>query len=109
MKSGKVLLSVLAGAAAGATIGILFAPDKGINTRKKISKKGEDYLGSLKIKFEDFLVSATNELEYAKSEAGDLLNKGKEKAEDVKAKAVEIKEKAGEIKNSVNEKLSTHF
>jgi hypothetical protein len=43
MSSGKVLLGVLAGVAAGAFLGILFAPDKGLNTRKKIVKKGEDY------------------------------------------------------------------
>ena len=36
MKSGKVLLGVLAGAAAGALLGILFAPEKGTKTRKMI-------------------------------------------------------------------------
>ena len=41
MNSGKVVLGVLAGLAAGAALGILFAPDKGTATRKKISKKGE--------------------------------------------------------------------
>ena len=97
MNSGKVLLGILAGLATGATLGILFAPDKGSNTRKKISKSGEDYLNNLKNKVEDFLVKATNELEYVKGEAEDLLDKGK-------AKAQEVKE---EIKNKTNEKLST--
>ncbi|NLO02771.1 MAG: YtxH domain-containing protein, partial [Bacteroidales bacterium] len=43
MSSGKVFLGVLAGAAAGALAGILFAPAKGSKTRKRILKKGEDY------------------------------------------------------------------
>lgn len=50
MSSGKVLLGVLAGVAAGALIGILFAPDKGTETRKKIVEKGEDYVDGLKEK-----------------------------------------------------------
>jgi gas vesicle protein len=55
MSSGKVLLGILAGAAAGALLGILFAPEKGSVTRKKILTKGEDYADELKEKFGEFV------------------------------------------------------
>jgi gas vesicle protein len=50
MSRGSIILGVVAGVAAGALIGILFAPDKGDSTRKKIIHKGEDYVGNLKEK-----------------------------------------------------------
>jgi len=55
MSSGKVLLGVLAGVAAGALLGILFAPEKGADTRRKIMSKGEEYVDDLKEKFGEFV------------------------------------------------------
>jgi len=83
MSTGKVLLGVLAGVATGALLGILFAPDKGSVTRKKISKKGEEFADDLKEKFEDFLDNMTEKFENLKEDASDLT--GKTKSEPAKA------------------------
>jgi gas vesicle protein len=50
MSRGKIALGILAGAAAGALIGVLFAPAKGSDTRKKIVHKGEEYVDNMKEK-----------------------------------------------------------
>ena len=81
MKTGNVILSLLsgiaAGAAAGVAMGILYAPDKGSETRKKISMKGEELRGNLKHKFDEVREDATDLLEKGKSkiyEARDDIN-----------------------------------
>lgn len=53
MTNSKAVLAVLAGVAAGAALGMLFAPEKGSDTRKKISKKGEDLADALNEKIDD--------------------------------------------------------
>jgi gas vesicle protein len=55
MEKGKIIVGLLGGVALGALLGVLFAPDKGSNTRRKISKKGEEYLDDIKDKFDEFL------------------------------------------------------
>ncbi|RZJ34516.1 MAG: YtxH domain-containing protein [Flavobacterium sp.] len=51
METGKVILGTLAGIAIGAALGVLLAPDKGSETRRKISQKGSDLTGGLKDKY----------------------------------------------------------
>ena len=41
--SSKVLLAILGGVAVGAVIGILFAPGKGSDTRKKVADAAKDF------------------------------------------------------------------
>ena len=77
MSSGKVLASVLAGAAAGAIFGILFAPDKGSETRRRISTKSNDLTTSIKDKFGEFVDKFKNEMETAQDEAQNLVSTGK--------------------------------
>jgi len=89
MSSGKILLGVLAGLAAGATLGILFAPDKGSATRKKISKKGEDYAGELGNQFNEFVSGIKDKFETAKEETTRTVKNGKMRAEEFAAEVAQ--------------------
>jgi gas vesicle protein len=84
MDTGKVFLSVLAGVAAGALLGVLFAPDKGSETRKKIAKKGSDAMDDIKDKYDDVLKSITDKLDEVKEEASNLFEQGKDKSQEMK-------------------------
>ncbi len=53
MNSGKVFLGVVAGLAAGAALGVLFAPEKDSKARKLISKKTDDLIDAVNEKIED--------------------------------------------------------
>ena len=77
MKSGKVLLGALAGLAAGAVLGILFAPEKGSKTRKKIARKGSDYVEELGEKFNDMVNTMSQKIDTLKEEAATLVENGK--------------------------------
>jgi gas vesicle protein len=61
----KVLLGIVGAAAAGVVIGMLVAPDKGSELRKKIKDNANDWAGQL----------------------SDLFHQGKDKAEDLASEA----------------------
>ena len=85
MNTGKVLLGVLAGLAVGSLLGILFAPEKGSVTRKKISTKGHDLKEELTEKFNEFLDDINEKIEEVKDEAGKVQAKAESVINDVKS------------------------
>lgn len=80
MSSSKILVGFLAGAAVGALAGILFAPDKGSNTRKKISTKSGDITDSVKNSFSDFIDGVKETYSGVKEDVEEFSDKVKAKS-----------------------------
>lgn len=91
MASSKSFFSLLAGLAAGAAFGILYAPDKGWKTRARVKK------------------AAANGYEDLKENLGDLGAKVDEKTAQAKASLKDIREtlrtKGAEIKEDTRDML----
>ena len=82
--TGKLLGAILLGAAIGGAFGILFAPDKGSETRKKIKSKGNDISDAVKEKFDRIVDKFKKEVEAVKDQANDYAENGKSVVENLK-------------------------
>lgn len=79
MRNSKALLGFVAGAAVGALAGILFAPEKGSKTRKKIADKTGEASDSLKKSLNNFIDGIKHAYSGAKDEAEEMGDKAKAK------------------------------
>jgi len=84
MNTGKVALGVLAGLATGAILGILFAPEKGSVTRKKIADKGKDSIDGLKTKYNTVIDNLSSRLEAVKQNGQSHVDEAYEYADNLK-------------------------
>jgi gas vesicle protein len=85
MASKKSFFSLLAGLAAGAAIGILYAPDKGWKTRARMKKAAENGYDDLKENLGDLGSKVDEKTAQAKASIKDL-------RETLRTKGAEIKE-----------------
>jgi len=65
-----VLISFLVGAAAGTAAGLLYAPEKGVRTRKRLKRRAEDLKDDIEDRFEAQSAKVQDFKESALSRAG---------------------------------------
>ncbi len=75
MSNGKIILGAIAGLAIGGIVGMLFAPEKGSRTRRKIVSKSEDYMDDIKEKLSDYVENIKDTCEHAMHQAEQVISK----------------------------------
>jgi len=83
MSAGKIVLGAAAGLAIGAALGLLFAPDKGTNTRKKLTEKGNGFASGFKEKYNGAIDSITSKLDGIQSKGENLYEEGRDIRQDI--------------------------
>lgn len=82
--TGKLIGALFIGAAIGGALGILLAPDKGSETRKKIASKGSDLTDAMKTKVQELLEEFKKDSVTVKEKAGEFMENGKAVADKIK-------------------------
>ncbi len=77
--TSKIVLATIAGVAAGVAIGMLMAPEKGSETRRRIAEGSSDLWDSMKNQFSGMVDTMKDEYDHAKGMVSDMASKAKGK------------------------------
>jgi gas vesicle protein len=92
MNKTSVLLGFLIGAAAGAAAGILYAPEKGVETRNKIKDKAQKSTDDLKVTLSHKIDELSNFIsrfaDDTKSKVSEMERKSQQEVKDTKANII---------------------
>lgn len=78
MSAKRVLVATLIGIGTGAILGVLFAPDRGSATRKKLSKKSSRYMGALRDTAGEYVDTLEETFENARETAVGIADKARD-------------------------------
>ncbi|MFO7847523.1 MAG: YtxH domain-containing protein [Balneolaceae bacterium] len=85
MKISKIFITALIAGSAGAIAGTLYAPGKGSKTRRKLSRKSQEYRDYLQDNFNDLADSVSHSFESLEDETIRLGKEALAKTKKVKA------------------------
>jgi gas vesicle protein len=88
--SGKLIGALLLGAAVGAALGVLFAPDKGTETRKKLMNGAKDLADDLKEQAKNSVSKLAEMRDMAEEKVEDLAKNARAKVDHQYTKAKDL-------------------
>lgn len=88
MNIQNVLTGLLVGLTTGAILGVLYAPDKGSSTRKKISQKSDAYLNEMGEKFDELVDGVSRKSKNLRKEVELMTENGKKKIEETERRII---------------------
>lgn len=97
--SGKILTALFVGAAAGAAVGLLFAPDKGSETRRRLAGAAQDLADEASNRLAEGKSALKNVRDRISNGAEELRDKAENRIDSLKNKAQDL---AGDASNAAN-------